>query len=325
MQRKSHTEQLMVLSVSSSDGRISTRSLSVRISAIVKLDRLLGSFSRGTKRIGRTFSTRSRQSIITSPTSTPPSPVTPLPMTPDKSSNPATPVTPSSSHPWLASPEVERAAFFMYLGQLKAQISVLNTAVERLEQHLGKVTSGLAVLGGMGRAEIRARLVLVQRGLIADSELEDAVVREWLRDLDREVAEGEEEEGDSNAGGDGGGGGSAWEERVQWEKQVFLDSVMAGFEWVGGRLRKVEDGVKAAEVKLVKLVERRVVEEVLFPRLDWGGIVIGQGGEELGGKTPSVTVMECRGDMERLGIRIEALRNRYLMGASSGGFERSRG
>ena len=209
----------------------------------------------------------------------------------------------------------------MYLGQLKVQISALDTAVERLEQHLGKVSSGLAVLEGMGRAEIRARLVLVQRGLIEDSEFEDAVVREWLRDLDREVPE--REEGDDNNAG--GRGGSAWEERVQWEKQVFLDSVVGGFEWVGERLRRVEDGVKAAEVKLVKLVESGVVEEVLFPRLDWGGVGVGRGEEELGGKTPRVTVMDCRGDMERLGIWIEVLRNRYLMGASSGGFKGGRG
>ena len=208
-------------------------------------------------------------------------------------------------------------AFFMYLGQLKVQISALNTAVERLEQHLVKVSSGLAVLEGMGRAEIRARLILAARGLIADSELGDVVVREWLKDLDREVP-GEDEGGGNDISGNGGGGrgGSAWEERVQWEKKVFWDSILGGFEWVRERLVGVENGVKAAEVKLGRLVERGVLEEVLFPRLDWGGIGV-VGGEELGGKTPRVTVVECRGEMERLGVWIGVLRDRYLMGAST--------
>ncbi|KAF8426592.1 hypothetical protein EV426DRAFT_687370 [Tirmania nivea] len=289
----------MVLSVNSSAGRISTRSLSARISAIVKLDRLLGSFSRGTKRIGRTFSTRSRRSVISSPTSTPPSPAIPVTPTPATPSTPVTPGTPSSSPPWLASPKVERAAFYMYLEQLEAQISALDTAVERLEQHLGKVSSGLAVLEGVGRAEIRARLVLAQRGLIADSGLGDAVVREWLKDLDQEVPGEDGDEDDDNEDGGSRVGRSAWEERVQWEKNVFLNSVMSGFEWVRGRLRRVEDGVKAA--------------------WGWGGE------EELGGKTPRETVVGCRGKMERLRIWIEELRVRYLMSESTGSFERSGG
>ena len=275
--------------------------------------------------MGRALSTRSRRSTISHPTSTPSSPGILISPTLAMPSTPAAPGIPSSSSPWLASPEVERAAFFMYLVQLKAQISVLNTAAERLEQHLGKVSSGLAALEGMERGEIRARLVLAQKGLIADSELGDVVVREWLRDLDQEVPKGEEGDEDDNENEGSGRGGSAWEERIQWEKKMFLDSVMGGFEWVRERLRRVEDGVKAAEVKLGKLVERGVVEEVLFPRLDWGGVGVGRGEEELGGKTPRVTVVECRGEMERLAVWIGALRDRYLMSASSGNFERSRG
>lgn len=197
----------------------------------------------------------------------------------------------------------------MYLEQVQCQLKVLETAVEQLEAHIIKVSGGLQVLETVPRGEIRRRLMGGEwRG-------EDAVVREWLRDLDREVAE--DMDGDEI-------GGKEWKQRVQWEKNSFRESVVKGFEWARERLQRVGNGVRAAEVKLGRLVERGVVEDVLFPRVAGPNHGAGQkssifmdGEDELGGRGARATVVESRAEVEGLANWISTLQSRYLL--SEGG------
>ena len=178
----------------------------------------------------------------------------------------------------------------------------------QLEAHIIKVSGGLQVLEMVPRGEIRRRLMGGEwRG-------EDAVVREWLRDLDREVAEGV----------DGYEiGGVEWRQRVQWEKNSFRESMVEGFDWVSERLQRVENGVKAAEVKLGRLVEKGVVEDVLFPRMAGPGhrpksSIFMDREDELGGRGARATVVESRAEVERLANWIGTLKSGYLL---SGGDE----
>lgn len=242
--------------------------------------------------------------------------------------------------------------------QLQSQISTLETAVRRLEEHLEKVASGLSVLERLSRREIRQILAAPARQAPPSQSQEGelgglerhAVVKEWLRDLDRAVPEDEdEEEGEkegetSPAAAAAGVAGDAddddsepppkagtnpWAARIHWERTVFQESMHGGFAWVHEKLVRAQGGVKAAEAKLAKLLDSGVVEDTLFPGLR--GLFVG--GEEdalLGGRGRGarVAVVECRGETERLGVWIGGLRGRFLAfsldgeGDGDGGRER---
>ncbi|KAF8468400.1 hypothetical protein BDZ91DRAFT_722571 [Kalaharituber pfeilii] len=190
--------------------------------------------------------------------------------------------------PALASTELEKSAFLMYLTQLQAQVAATERAVECLEK-----------LGVDGEVDLEEAI----GGLEGEG-----TVREWIRDVLADIPK--DQDGKLNY--------VAWRERAKSERAILRQGLREAGIWSDERIERIEGGVRAAEAKLNRLIERGTLERELWVKLGseaQEGVDVGSAVESglLGrqGWGARRVVVECKEEMCRLRGRCAGMVDKF--------------